>query len=122
MTQELETSQKKLRSEQYFLTLPAIMVSYFEASLNIVSVHHVGNQLQNELYALSERPLAFKDEVIPQLLLQYFLKPFEKSNEVYHLMHSGGDGNGMCRSAIPMAMHLPRRLKTCLPRSGRNTF
>ncbi len=67
------------------------MVTYFEASLETVSVHHIGNQAQNELYALSEQPLAFKDEVIPQLLMQYFLKPFEKVNEVYHLMHSSGE-------------------------------
>src|ERR1700753_2926801 len=69
------------------------MVSYFEASLDTVSVHHIGNQAQNEMYALSEQPLAFKDEVIPQLLMQYFLKPFEKVNEVYHLMHSSGELN-----------------------------
>src|ERR1700761_493473 len=69
------------------------MVSYFEASLDTVSVHHVGNQSQNELYALSENPLTLKDEVIGQLLMQYFLKPFEKANEVYHLMHSSGDLN-----------------------------
>ena len=67
------------------------MVTYFEASLETVSVHHIGNPVQNEMYALSEQPLSFKDEVIPQLLMQYFLRPFEKSNEVYHLMHSGGD-------------------------------
>ncbi len=65
------------------------MVTFFEASLETVSVHHIGNQAQNEMYALSEQPLSFKDEVIPQLLMQYFLRPFEKANEVYHLMHSG---------------------------------
>ncbi|MGZ3813480.1 MAG: nucleoid-associated protein, partial [Mucilaginibacter sp.] len=69
------------------------MVTHFEASLDTVSVHHIGNQSQNELYALSEQPLNFKDEVIPQLLMQYFLKPFEKANEVYHLMHSSGELN-----------------------------
>ncbi len=67
------------------------MVTYFEASLDIVSVHHVGNQSQNEMYALSDHPVALKDELIGQLLMQYFLKPFEKTNEVYHLMHSSGD-------------------------------
>lgn len=67
------------------------MVSYFEASLDTVSVHHIGNRSQNEFYALSAEPLAFKEEVIPQLLKQYFLKPFEKAAEVYHLMHSSGD-------------------------------
>lgn len=64
------------------------MVTFFEASLAIVSVHHVGNPAQSEMYSLSESPLEFKDELIPTLLLQYFLKPFEKSNEVYHLTHS----------------------------------
>ncbi|MFB9841699.1 nucleoid-associated protein [Mucilaginibacter ginsenosidivorans] len=67
------------------------MVTYFEASLESVSVHHVGNQSQNEFYALSNEPLTFKNEVIPQLLKQYFLKPFEKATEVYHLTHTSGD-------------------------------
>ncbi|HEY9195752.1 MAG TPA: nucleoid-associated protein, partial [Mucilaginibacter sp.] len=67
------------------------MVTFFEASLETISVHHVGNQSQEEMYALSEQPLELKDNVIPNLLMQYFLKPFEKANEVYHLMHSSGD-------------------------------
>lgn len=67
------------------------MVTFFEASLDTISVHHVGNQSQGELYALSEAPLELKDDVIPGLLMQYFLKPFEKANEVYHLTHSSGD-------------------------------
>lgn len=67
------------------------MVTFFEASLKTISVHHVGNQSQEEMYALSEQPLELKDEIIPNLLMQYFLKPFEKANEVYHLTHSSGD-------------------------------
>ena len=69
------------------------MVSFFEASLNTISVHHVGNQALSEMYALSDQPLALKDEIIPNLLMQYFLKPFEKANEVYYLTHSSGDLN-----------------------------
>ena len=69
------------------------MVTFFEASLNTISVHHVGNPSQNEMYALSDAPLQLKDEIIPNLLMQYFLKPFEKANEVYHLTHSSGDLN-----------------------------
>jgi hypothetical protein len=64
------------------------MVTFFEASLDTVSVHHVGNPLQNEMYALSDHSLELKDDVIPKLLMQYFLAPFEKINEVYHLGHS----------------------------------
>ena len=67
------------------------MVSYFEASLDTISVHHVGNPSINEFYSLSDKPLELKDDVIPNLLMNYFLKPFEKVNEVYHLMHSSGD-------------------------------
>ncbi|MGY4539580.1 hypothetical protein ACVW0P_004015 [Mucilaginibacter sp. UYNi724] len=68
-----------------------IMVTFFKASLDTISVHHVGNQSAGEMYALSEKPLELKDEIIPNLLMQYFLKPFEKVNEVYHLLHSSGD-------------------------------
>src|SRR6202012_5101209 len=67
------------------------MVTFFEASLDTISVHHVGNQSQSELYALSDHPLVLKDELISSLLKQYFLTPFEKAVEVYHLMHSSGD-------------------------------
>lgn len=69
------------------------MVSFFEASLDTISVHHVGNQAAGEMYSLSEVPLELKDDIIPNLLMQYFLKPFEKANEVYHLTHSSGDLN-----------------------------
>jgi len=71
----------------------SIMVTFFEASLDTISVHHVGNPSQNEMYALSDQPLALKDDIIPKLLMQYFLTPFEKANEVYHLTHSSGDLN-----------------------------
>lgn len=64
------------------------MVTFFEASLDTISVHHVGNQSQSEMYSLSEQPLVLKDELINSLLKQYFLSPFEKVNEVYHLMHT----------------------------------
>src|SRR6187402_3652014 len=70
------------------LTCVPIMVTFFEASLDTISVHHVGNQSQSEMYSLSEQPLVLKDELINSLLKQYFLSPFEKVNEVYHLMHS----------------------------------
>jgi len=66
------------------------MITYFEAGLNILSVHHIGNSSQNEMYSLSDDPIQFKDEIIPGLLMRYFLSPFEKANEVYHLMHGSG--------------------------------
>jgi hypothetical protein len=69
------------------------MVTFFEASLDTISVHHVGNQAAGEMYSLSDHLLELKDDIIPNLLMQYFLRPFEKANEVYHLIHSSGDLN-----------------------------
>src|SRR3569833_704340 len=69
------------------------MVTFFEASLDTISVHHVGNPSIDEMYSLSDGPLEVKDDIIPNLLMQYFLKPFEKANEVYHLTHSSGELN-----------------------------
>lgn len=63
------------------------MVSYFEASLDRLSVHRIGNKALEEFYVLSEGSLSIDDEVLNALLMQYFLKPFEKVNEVYRFMH-----------------------------------
>ncbi|WP_374166505.1 nucleoid-associated protein [Arcticibacter sp. MXS-1] len=64
------------------------MVTFFEASLGQLSIHRVGNKSQEEFYVLSDHPLKIEDEILNNLLMQYFLKPFEKVNEVYHFMHS----------------------------------
>jgi len=69
------------------------MITYFETSLNQISVHRVGNKVQDEFYILSEQPLNIEDEVLKSLLIKYFLPPFEKTNEVYRFTHSSGDLN-----------------------------
>ncbi|RYE30032.1 MAG: nucleoid-associated protein, partial [Sphingobacteriales bacterium] len=63
------------------------MISFSEASLGLLSVHRVGNKLLDEYFALSEKPLSVKEELLQRMLLQYFLAPFEKVNEVYRLFH-----------------------------------
>jgi hypothetical protein len=67
------------------------MISYFEAGLSSVSIHHSGNKLLDEKYKLSEHPITLKDETLSNLLLQYFLTPFEKVNEIYRLSHPTND-------------------------------
>ena len=67
------------------------MITYFEASLSSFAVHHVGNPLQDEGYSLSEEPVIVADEIMNRLLMQFFLSPFEKSNQVYEFMHPSGD-------------------------------
>lgn len=66
------------------------MISFFEASLKSLSVHHTGNKLQDEFYKLSDKPLEVNDELLNNLLMQFFIKPFEKSNEVFRFMHPSG--------------------------------
>ena len=64
------------------------MVSSFEASLAQLSIHRVGNKLQDEFYVLSDESWQVEDEFLSNLLMQYYLRPFEKVNEVYRFIHS----------------------------------
>ncbi|RZJ87301.1 MAG: nucleoid-associated protein [Chryseobacterium sp.] len=63
------------------------MISFFEASMKQLSVHHTGNKLLEEYYKLSDAPLVIEDELMNNLLMRFFLKPFEKSNEVFRFYH-----------------------------------
>jgi len=67
------------------------MLSFFEASLAQLSIHRVGNKMLDEHYILSDKPLNLQDEILPKLLMQYFLTPFEKVNDIYRFTHSSGD-------------------------------
>jgi hypothetical protein len=67
------------------------MISYFEATLNTISIHQCGNKLLDEKYKLSVEPFSMTDETLNKLLLQYFLAPFEKVNEVYRFSHPSND-------------------------------
>lgn len=69
------------------------MISYFEASLSQLTIHKVGNKLLDEHLSLSEHSLKIDDEVLDDLLMNYFLKPFEKVNEIYRFDHPTGDLN-----------------------------
>lgn len=69
------------------------MISYFQASLSDPTIHKVGNKLLDEHLTLSEHPLKIDDEVLNDLLMNYFLKPFEKVNEIYRFDHPTGDLN-----------------------------
>ena len=69
------------------------MISCFEASLSRLSVHKMGNKLLDESLNLSEHPIKIDDEILDGLLMNYFLKPFEKSNEIYRFSHPSDDLN-----------------------------
>ena len=67
------------------------MISFFEASLLEFSVHKVGNKLLDESLSLSSHPLKVNDEILDGLLMNYFLKPFEKAIETYRFYHPTED-------------------------------
>ncbi|WP_199117301.1 nucleoid-associated protein [Pedobacter sp. ASV28] len=67
------------------------MVSFFESNLAELSVHRVGNKANEEYYVLSDKSMHIQDEMLNQLLKQYFLSPFQKVNEVYRFTHPNND-------------------------------
>ena len=67
------------------------MVSFFEASIALLSVHKTGNKNLDEPLVLSEEPLPLTDETLGELLMRYFLQPFDKTNEMYRFSHATDD-------------------------------
>ncbi len=61
------------------------MISFNDSKLNSVSVHHVGNQMNDGDLHLSKEPVPFDDELY-DLFLLYFLKNF-KVTELFHFYH-----------------------------------
>ena len=64
------------------------MITYFEAQLNKISIHKIGNKSQSEPCSFSTEEVQLDDELISSLLMQYFLSSFEKVNELYQFSHS----------------------------------
>jgi len=69
------------------------MITFFEATLAELSIHRIGNKLQDEFYVLSDKSMHIQDEMLKQLLLKYFLSPYEKVNEIYRFAHPNNDLN-----------------------------
>ena len=67
------------------------MITFSQANLAELSIHRIGNKLQDEFYSLSDNSMQIEDEMLKQLLLKYFLFPFEKVNEIYRFTHPNND-------------------------------
>lgn len=63
------------------------MIYSTEASLAELSIHQIGNKLNNEYFFLSEQSIHITDDVLSNLLKRYFLSAFEKVNEIYRFTH-----------------------------------
>lgn len=70
-----------------------LLINYLDASLTQLSIHKVGNKYLDESLTLSEHEIQVKDEVLADLLMNFFLKPFEKVNQIFRFYHSNGDLN-----------------------------
>lgn len=58
------------------------MINLFNAHIENLSVHRVGNKSRNEAIFISEQPYNLNDEIVP-LLKEYFFKPFRDKEENY---------------------------------------
>ena len=64
------------------------MLFHQDADFKHLIIHHVGNKSQDEYFTLSEEEVdVHRDEILADLLMQYFMKPFSKANEVYRFYH-----------------------------------
>jgi hypothetical protein len=66
------------------------MLDHSISTLDIVSVHHVGNKNNDEPLIVSKFPLDFGKDDIEKLLQNFFLNQF-KSEEYHHFGFSNGD-------------------------------
>lgn len=67
------------------------MISGHQTAIKQLAIHKIGNKLQEELYTLSDQLLEVQDETLNTILLEYFLKPFEKVNERYKMYHTSDE-------------------------------
>ena len=59
------------------------MINLFNAQIEYISIHRVGNKSRNENMFLSQNPTKLNDELSP-LLKEFFLKPFREKEESYY--------------------------------------
>lgn len=58
------------------------MINLYNAQIESLSIHRVGNKSRNENIFLSAQPFELNDEISP-LIKEYFLKPFREKEENY---------------------------------------
>ncbi len=87
------------------------MLNLYNAHIDALSIHRVGNKSRNEGYFLSEKPYAYNDELAP-LLREYFLKSFRDKDQNYlHFVHDTDlefhELYQLCREVLnePLAFH-----------------
>jgi len=69
------------------------MISNFEIILSQLSIHYIGNKLQEEKCILSSQLVSLENELLENLLIQYFINPFTKVDEIYRFYHPSDELN-----------------------------
>lgn len=64
------------------------MITSFDTLIESLSIHYAGNTSKNEGCIFSEEPLELEDEQLAPLVLEYFIKPFEKLQESFQFFHT----------------------------------
>jgi hypothetical protein len=97
------------------------MITAFESLIESISIHYIGNKSKNELCVFSKEPLNLSDENLTPLVLEYFIKPFEKMQENFGFFHTSSvelnevfhfakkmfsDEDGFNEASIGIAKHL----------------
>lgn len=59
------------------------MINLFNAQIENLSIHRVGNKSRSEAIFLSDQPYGLNDEIMP-LLKDFFFKPFREKEENYY--------------------------------------
>jgi len=59
------------------------MINLYNAHIETLSIHRVGNKSRNEQAFLSEKPFSLNDELTP-LMKEFFLRPFREKEENYY--------------------------------------
>lgn len=59
------------------------MINLYNAQIESLSIHRVGNKSRSENIFLSAAPFQLNDEIMP-LIKEYFLKPFREKEENYY--------------------------------------
>ena len=71
------------------------MIDFADANLELMAIHHVGNQHLEEENFTSEN-LFHPSPEFSEILLEYFIKPFKRAEEVYRFK---GEGNPILEAA-----------------------
>lgn len=64
------------------------MITCFDTRIESLSIHYAGNASKNEPCIFSKDPVSLQDEELSPLVLEYFIKPFEKLQESFQFYHS----------------------------------